>query len=100
MVVVVFQNGTGLAHVLSWTADRDYTILGASGNAALMSFDPQLIYTTGFSSPSADLVTERFQFEAGSWSQNLLVPLLKGETIYCASSANKGTTHLYLEPGS
>lgn len=95
MVVVAFQNGTGLAHVLSWTADNDYLIQGASGNAAVISFDPQLAYTTGFSSPTADFAGERLAFEAGN-NQLMIIPVLRGTTIYCASSANKGTTHLYL----
>jgi hypothetical protein len=97
--VILFISADAVAHTLSWTADKDYSIVGLTGQPAAISYNPSLTYA-GINNPSPTSTSEAFIIESvwfAKLGNQLDFPLLSGETIYCCTSGTIGLTWLVLK---
>lgn len=101
MTEVVAFYFTGVIATQSWTADKDYDIVGVTGGSGVFSFEPNWTYALETGAPAANtrLPTMRMTTTDFQWmGASLRIPLPKGKTIYCAIPAVSGTRYLLLQP--
>jgi hypothetical protein len=96
---IIFQNSAASAVTLAWTVDSDCTIEAFSSptNQWLLSDNPSATVAVDLLAPTSTRAVENLFISSGSFSTGLNIPLSKGNKIYLASSAAKGSAILMLE---
>jgi hypothetical protein len=96
---IVFQNSAASAVTIAWIVDSDCTIeaFNSPTNSWLLSDNPSATQAVDVIAPTATKAAEQLFIPSGSFTVGLNLPLFKGQKIYAASSASKGSAILMLE---
>ena len=88
-VMLRFSNGTATVRTVSWTADKDYLLAGASGSGNwVVSTNGALTYATANESQStAELKLQFYAADFGLTPVQLNIPIPKDSQIFCAFTA-------------